>query len=59
MADQHARAAGLEVAVGSVGVPRTCRGWIHKARIEGLIKGVADARRGVLVGGTGMVPAGG
>lgn len=47
------------VLVGSVPVPGTARGWIHREGNEGLIKLVVDADRSVLVGGTAMAPAGG
>lgn len=54
-----AREAGIDVAVGSVDVPSTVRGWIHKAGNDGLIKLVADRQRGVLIGATSMAPNGG
>ncbi|HET8605178.1 MAG TPA: NAD(P)/FAD-dependent oxidoreductase [Marmoricola sp.] len=55
MTEEQARAAGLEVraATGDLGA----RGWI--AERDGVVKLVADARRGVLVGGTVAGPAGG
>jgi pyruvate/2-oxoglutarate dehydrogenase complex dihydrolipoamide dehydrogenase (E3) component len=56
---RQAQDAGLSVQVGSARVPGTARGWLHKAGNEGFIKLVADADRGVLVGGTAMGPAGG
>lgn len=59
MTEQQARDAGIDVAVGSVEVSKTSRGWIHKVGNEGFIKLVADRRRGVLVGGTSMGPTGG
>lgn len=59
LTEQQAREAGLNVAVGSVSVPSTSRGWIHKTGNEGIIKVVADASRGILVGGTSMGPTGG
>ena len=47
------------VYVGTTRVPETTRGWIHKVGNEGLIKVVADAERGVVVGATTMGPSGG
>lgn len=57
--EADAREAGIDVAVGLAQVPATARGWIHKAGNEGVIKVVADRRRGVLVGATAMGPSGG
>jgi pyruvate/2-oxoglutarate dehydrogenase complex dihydrolipoamide dehydrogenase (E3) component len=54
-----AREDGLAVAVGAAQVPSSARGWIHKAGNAGLIKLVADADRGVLVGATSAGPVGG
>jgi pyruvate/2-oxoglutarate dehydrogenase complex dihydrolipoamide dehydrogenase (E3) component len=54
-----AREDGLAVAVGTAQVPSSARGWIHKAGNAGLIKLVADADRGVLVGATSAGPVGG
>lgn len=59
MTEQQAREAGINVAVGSVSVPSTSRGWIHKVGNEGIIKVIADADRGVLVGATSVGPTGG
>lgn len=59
LSEEQARAAGLSVRVGSAQVPSTARGWIHKAGNSGLIKLVADAERGVLVGATSAGPTGG
>ena len=59
MSEQQARDAGLNVAVGLAQVPSVSRGWIHKVGNEGIIKVVADADRGVLVGGTAMAYSGG
>jgi pyruvate/2-oxoglutarate dehydrogenase complex dihydrolipoamide dehydrogenase (E3) component len=47
------------VRTGTVSVPKTTRGWIHKAGNDGLIKLVEDAGRGVLVGATSVGPVGG
>ena len=59
LTEAQARADGLAVAIGSTQVPSTARGWIHKAGNEGLIKLVADAEQGVLVGATSAGPSGG
>jgi pyruvate/2-oxoglutarate dehydrogenase complex dihydrolipoamide dehydrogenase (E3) component len=59
LTEEKARAAGLRVAVGSATVGSTSRGWLHKVGNEGIVKLVADAGRGVLVGATSMGPAGG
>ena len=57
--EQQARERFTSVLVGSTNVSSTARGWIHKVGNEGLIKLIADADRGVLVGATAMGPAGG
>ena len=59
LSEKQARERFASVAVGSTSVPSTARGWIHKVGNEGLIKLVADADRGVLVGATSMGPSGG
>ena len=59
LTEAQARDAGLDVAVGLAQVPSSARGWIHKAGNEGIIKLVADAERGVLVGATSAGPTGG
>jgi len=59
LTEDQAHGRGLPVRTGSTAVPSTARGWIHKAGNEGVIKLVADADRGVLVGATAMGPAGG
>ncbi|WP_166352438.1 dihydrolipoyl dehydrogenase family protein [Phytoactinopolyspora limicola] len=59
MTEAQAREAGIDVRVGVAQVPSTARGWIHKAGNDGVIKLVADAGRGVLVGGTSAGPNGG
>jgi pyruvate/2-oxoglutarate dehydrogenase complex dihydrolipoamide dehydrogenase (E3) component len=59
MTESAARAEGIDVRTGSTSVPSSARGWIHKVGNEGLIKLVADDRRGVLVGATSMGPWGG
>jgi pyruvate/2-oxoglutarate dehydrogenase complex dihydrolipoamide dehydrogenase (E3) component len=57
--EKQARAAGLPVRTGTVQVPHSARGWIHKAGNDGFIKLVADADRSVLVGATSAGPCGG
>jgi pyruvate/2-oxoglutarate dehydrogenase complex dihydrolipoamide dehydrogenase (E3) component len=59
LTERQARDAGINVTTGSVEVPNTSRGWIHKVGNEGVIKVVADADRGVLVGATSVGPTGG
>lgn len=59
MTERQARDAGLEVRVGHADLTESSRGWIHDAGSEGLIKLVADAGRGVLVGATSAGPSGG
>lgn len=50
---------GLRVRTGTARIPSSARGWIHQAGNTGLVKLVADADRGMLVGATSMGPAGG
>jgi len=57
MSEKQARDAGLNVQVGLTDLGSSARGWIAKS--EGLIKVVADADRGVLVGATAVGPSGG
>jgi pyruvate/2-oxoglutarate dehydrogenase complex dihydrolipoamide dehydrogenase (E3) component len=59
MTEAEARQAGLEVAIGLYDVAKSARGWIHKVGNTGLIKLVADTKRGVLVGATSAGPTGG
>lgn len=59
MTEKQARDAGTSVRVGVAQVPSTARGWIHKAGNDGVIKLVADADQGVLVGATSAGPTGG
>jgi pyruvate/2-oxoglutarate dehydrogenase complex dihydrolipoamide dehydrogenase (E3) component len=59
LTEARARAAGIDVAVGSTRVPHTARGWIHRAGNEGFIKLVVDRERDVLVGATAAGPNGG
>jgi pyruvate/2-oxoglutarate dehydrogenase complex dihydrolipoamide dehydrogenase (E3) component len=57
LTEKQAREAGLEVHTGTTNLAESTRGWIAGA--EGVIKLVADADRGVLVGATAVGPAGG
>ncbi|MFJ8645461.1 dihydrolipoyl dehydrogenase family protein [Streptomyces sp. NPDC093546] len=59
LTEHAARERGLRVRTGTARVESSTRGWIHKAGNEGLVKVVADADRGVLVGATSAGPAGG
>jgi pyruvate/2-oxoglutarate dehydrogenase complex dihydrolipoamide dehydrogenase (E3) component len=59
LTEQGARDAGHAVAVGTADVARSARGWIHKVGNAGLIKLVADADAGVLLGATSAGPVGG
>lgn len=59
MTERQAREAGLNVVVGHAQVPESSRGWIHQVGNEGLVKVVADADRGILVGASVVSPAGG
>lgn len=55
--EQQARDAGLDVRTGISDVGSSSRGWIHEA--DGVVKVVADAERGILVGATVVSPYGG
>jgi pyruvate/2-oxoglutarate dehydrogenase complex dihydrolipoamide dehydrogenase (E3) component len=59
MTEHQAREAGLRVVTGQAEIAQSSRGWIHQAGNDGIIKVVADADRGVLVGATAMAPSGG
>ncbi|MFJ8696469.1 dihydrolipoyl dehydrogenase family protein [Streptomyces roseolilacinus] len=59
LTEHAARERGITVRTGLAQVPSSTRGWIHKAGNEGLVKLVADADRGVLVGATSAGPTGG
>jgi pyruvate/2-oxoglutarate dehydrogenase complex dihydrolipoamide dehydrogenase (E3) component len=59
LTEAQAREQGLDVRVGTAPIPRSARGWIHKAGNDGFIKLVEDAGAGVLVGATSAGPAGG
>ena len=57
MTEKQARDAGHTVVVGVVDVKDSSRGWVDEA--EGVVKVVADADTGVLLGGTVVAPYGG
>ncbi|MGH8994803.1 MAG: dihydrolipoyl dehydrogenase family protein [Acidimicrobiales bacterium] len=59
LTEAQARQQHPNVAVGMANVASSARGWIHKAGNAGLIKLVADADSGVLVGATSAGPVGG
>ncbi|WP_435876187.1 dihydrolipoyl dehydrogenase family protein [Saccharopolyspora shandongensis] len=59
LTESRARDAGIRVRTAITPIPASTRGWIHKAGNEGIIKLVADADRGILVGATVVAPAGG
>jgi pyruvate/2-oxoglutarate dehydrogenase complex dihydrolipoamide dehydrogenase (E3) component len=57
LTEAAARDAGLRVKTSVYDLGTSARGWIAKA--TGVVKLVADAERGVLVGGTVVGPSGG
>ncbi|MCW2844214.1 MAG: merA 2 [Nocardioides sp.] len=57
LTEQQARDAGLRVRTGTADVGSSSRGWIHET--DGVVKVVADADRGILVGATVVSPFGG
>jgi len=59
MTEQQARDEGIDVRVGHAVLSESSRGWIHDLGNDGLIKLVADAERGILVGATSAGPSGG
>ena len=59
LTEAQARDAGIRVTTASYPLPSSSRGWMHKTGNHGVIKLVADADRGVLVGGTTVGPSGG
>lgn len=59
MTEAQAREAGLNVKVGLADSSTSSRGWLHGSGNEGLMKLVADADHGVLVGATSVGPRGG
>lgn len=59
LTESRARDAGVEVSTGTTRVQESARGWIHGVGGTGVVKLVADVRRGVLVGATVVAPGGG
>ena len=59
MTEKQARDAGIDVHVSVVDSSKSSRGWIHGEGNTGLMKLVADAEKGVLVGATTIGPRGG
>ena len=59
LTERQARERGVAVRTGYYPVPKSTRGWIHKAGNDGFIKLVADTDRGILVGATSVGPTGG
>jgi pyruvate/2-oxoglutarate dehydrogenase complex dihydrolipoamide dehydrogenase (E3) component len=57
LTEAQARAQGIAVLTGHADIASSSRGWIHEAR--GVVKVVADADRGILVGATTVAPYGG
>ena len=57
LTEAQARETGVRVATAVTDLGSSTRGWIAKA--HGVVKLVADADRGVLVGGTVVGPSGG
>lgn len=59
LSEKQAREAGLRVLTAHTDLSSSSRGWLHGPGGVGLIKLVADADRGVLVGASSMGPTGG
>jgi pyruvate/2-oxoglutarate dehydrogenase complex dihydrolipoamide dehydrogenase (E3) component len=59
LTEAQALSRGLRVRTGTAQIPKSARGWIHKAGNEGFVKLVADSDSGVLVGATSAGPTGG
>ncbi|MHA6803203.1 dihydrolipoyl dehydrogenase family protein [Salinifilum ghardaiensis] len=57
--EEHARQRWPRIRTAVTAVPASARGWIHKTGNQGVVKLVADADRGVLVGATAVAPAAG
>jgi pyruvate/2-oxoglutarate dehydrogenase complex dihydrolipoamide dehydrogenase (E3) component len=59
LTEEQAREGGIDVRVGLAQVEKSARGWLHGSGTTGVVKVVADAGRGVLVGATVLAPYGG
>jgi pyruvate/2-oxoglutarate dehydrogenase complex dihydrolipoamide dehydrogenase (E3) component len=59
LTEAEARERGLDVRTSCYPVPKSTRGWIHKAGNDGFIKLVADANRRIVLGATVIGPSGG
>ncbi|MCU1394916.1 MAG: FAD-dependent pyridine nucleotide-disulfide oxidoreductase [Ilumatobacteraceae bacterium] len=59
MTEAQARHAGINVHVGLADSSTSTRGWIHGEGNDGLMKLVADADKGILVGASSVGPRGG
>lgn len=59
LTEEAARAQALDVRVGRTDLSESSRGYTHGPGGDGLVKVVADAERGVLVGATVVGPYGG
>ncbi|WP_316781704.1 dihydrolipoyl dehydrogenase family protein [Streptomyces sasae] len=59
LTERQARDRGLRVRTAVLPSASSTRGWIHGPGVEGFVKLVEDADRGVLVGATSAGPAGG
>ena len=59
LTEAQARDAGIDVRIGLADSSTSSRGWIHGPGNDGLMKLVADAGRGILVGATSAGPRGG
>lgn len=59
LTEAQARRSGITVLVAITPLSSSARGWIHGPGNDGLVKLVADAGRGVLVGATASGPSGG
>jgi pyruvate/2-oxoglutarate dehydrogenase complex dihydrolipoamide dehydrogenase (E3) component len=59
LTERQAREAGLAVQTGLAAIEKSARGWLHGPGTKGMVKLVADADRGVLVGATVLAPYGG